>query len=269
MTDTDRIGAITLVGAGPGDPDLITVAGARALAEAELVIYDRLAGEGLLDLAPRAERVYAGKRPGERHAETQRRINALMVEEALAGRRVVRLKGGDPMVFGRGGEELSAALAHGVPIRVIPGVTAALGAAAAAQIPLTHRDVASSVAFVTGCTSEATGGRTDWRALAAAVDTIVIYMGAGRLPWIAGELLAGGRPADQPALIVERATRTDQRISIWTLGALAAGEAEGRIEAPALVVAGEGARLDPAAAARLAVTKPVDDAAGVPYRLAP
>lgn len=237
--DSHLRGEITLVGAGPGDPELITLAGVRALAEADMVIYDRLVHPDLLNHAAKGELIYAGKTPGEPHAATQRWIIEQMIEHASRGKRVVRLKGGDPSVFGRGGEETEAARAAGIPVRVIPGVTACLGAVAQAGFPLTHRGMASSVAMVTGCpAADDPMQAPDWQALARSVDTIVIYMGVRRLPRIARELLAGGRPPEQPVAVIENATLPDRRIrrtSLCELGALDPDQ----IKSPAMIVVGE------------------------------
>ena len=243
-----RQGSITLVGAGPGDPELLTLAGARALAEAEVVIYDRLVNPALLAHAPQAEAIYLGKDAGNTHHVTQELIHTTMVEAARAGKRVVRLKGGDPYIFGRGGEEVMAAREAGVPCRVIPGVTAALGAGAAAGIPLTHRDVARSVAFVTGCTSDFGHCATDWKALAKAVDTIVIYMGARHLNLIAAALIAGGRSAEEPLAAIRNATLPDQELHCFTLGELAGKAQEPKIGQ--VVRVGEALREVVAAAAK-------------------
>ena len=188
-------GCNTLVGAGPGRPDLITLAGLNALRRAEVVVYDRLVNTDLLAHAPRAEHLYMGKEPGRGHHVQQDRINDYIVDQALSGRRVVRLKGGDPLLFGRGGEEVQAAREKGVPVRIIPGVTSGLAAAASAGIPITHRDLASSVAFVTGRGSHGRG--LDWAALARAVDTIVIYMAVQRNQAIAQELIEAGLPTNR------------------------------------------------------------------------
>src|SRR5216110_2483649 len=190
--------SVALVGAGPGDPGLMTVRGLELLRHADVVVYDRLVHPRLLDEAPRARRVFAGKAAG-RHALPQERITALLVTHARRGRRVVRLKGGDPFVFGRGGEEALALERAGVPFEVVPGVTAAVAVPAYAGIPLTHRGVASSFAVVTGhgCASER-GRPVDWARLATAVDTLVVLMGLERLAEIARELVARGRPAETP-----------------------------------------------------------------------
>ena len=235
------VGVLSLVGAGPGDPGLLTLAGARALHTADLVLYDRLVNPDLLAHAPAAaERICVGKRPGESHEQTQGRINRLLTDAARAGRHVVRLKGGDPFIFGRGGEELSAADAAGIPAHVIPGITAALGAAATCGFPLTQRHLASSVAFVTGCpAADSPRPATDWRALARSVDTVVLYMGVRHLAEIAREMIAAGRPAAEPALAVVRATQPDQSVHPFTLEMLADGAAEVEVSAPAVVIIGQ------------------------------
>ena len=200
-------GRVFLVGAGPGDPGLITVAASEALARADGVVYERLVNERLLDLAPAdAERVYVGKQP-DRHTMKQEEINALLVARAKQGSSVVRLKGGDPFVFGRGGEEAQALAEADVRFEVVPGVTSAIAAAAYAGIPVTHRGLASSVAFVTGHEDPAKGEPdVDWEKLATAVDTLVLMQGVGQLDQIAERLLAPGRPADG--------------LGAWTLGRL-------------------------------------------------
>ena len=193
-------GLVHLVGAGPGDPGLLTVAGRRALEEADVVVHDRLGTEELLPLCrPGAELIDAGKAPG-RAALTQDEINATLVEHGAAGRRVVRLKGGDPFVFGRGGEEAQALAAAGVPYVVVPGITSAIAAPAYAGIPVTHRGVATSFTVVTGHEDPTKPSeQTDWAALAGVPGTLVILMGMGRLAGICDALVAGGRPADEPA----------------------------------------------------------------------
>jgi uroporphyrin-III C-methyltransferase len=208
-------GRVVLVGAGPGDPELITVRGARALAEADVVVYDRLAPPALLELAPPgAERIYVGKEPGRR-AVPQSEIERLLLDRALGGATVVRLKGGDPFVFGRGGEELAACVAAEVPCEVIPGVSAAVAAPAAAGIPVTHREVARSFAVVTGSTAH--GDAVDVSDVAVATDTLVVLMAAGKLPETCAGLIAAGRPADEPAAIVQWAWTPEQRTVIGTL----------------------------------------------------
>jgi uroporphyrinogen III methyltransferase / synthase len=241
---SENSGRVWLVGAGPGDPGLVTLRAVEALALADVVLYDRLANEELLACAPAsALRLFAGKEPG-RHAMTQDAINAALVEHALAGRRVVRLKGGDPFVFGRGGEEAEALRAAGVPFEIVPGVTSAIAGAAYAGIPVTHREVASSFAVVTGHEDPARAAtRVDWAALAQGPDTLVILMGVGNLAEIADRLLAGGRAAETPAAIVEQATTPRQRTIIATLGSLARVAAAQQATSPALLIVGEVVRL--------------------------
>jgi uroporphyrin-III C-methyltransferase len=234
-------GVVYLVGAGPGDPDLITVKGLHCLARADVVVYDRLVHPALLDGAPaEAERIYVGKRCGH-HAVTQERIHELLVTHARAGRTVVRLKGGDPFVFGRGGEEAAACAAAGIRWEVVPGVTSAVSAAASAGIPVTHRGVAASFAVVTA--HRARGEEApDWRALAG-VDTLVVLMGVKRLAEVTAELLAAGRSPATPAAVIERATLPGSRVVRGTLEDLAARAAEAGIRSPATIVVGEVAAL--------------------------
>jgi len=233
-----RGGSVALVGAGPGDPELLTLKAARLLAEAEVVVHDRLVPAAILDCAdPRAERVYVGKAPGA-HARTQDGINALLAELALAGRRVVRLKGGDPFVFGRGGEEQAYLEARGIEVTVVPGITAATGCAAAAGVPLTHRDHAQAVTFVTGH-GRAGGTAPDWAALARGNHTIVVYMGLATAGETAERLMAAGLAGTTPVAIVEKGTTPEQRVVATTLAEMAGTiRAEG-IAAPALLVIGE------------------------------
>jgi uroporphyrin-III C-methyltransferase len=233
-------GRVTLVGAGPGDPELITVRGARMLAEADVVVYDRLVPPGLLDLAPPgAERIYVGKEPG-RAAVPQREIERLLVDHALGGAHVVRLKGGDPFVFGRGGEEMAACADAGVPCEVVPGVSAALAAPAAAGIPVTHRGVARSFAVVTGSTAH--DDEVDLSRVAGA-DTLVVLMAAGRLAQTCADLIAAGRPADEPAAIVQWAWTSEQRSVVGTLTDLPTLADAGNIGPPATLVVGSVAAL--------------------------
>lgn len=233
-------GRVLLVGAGPGDPELITVRGARALAQAGVVVFDRLAAPALLDLAPpTAERIYVGKEPG-RSAMPQREIERTLVERALAGATVVRLKGGDPFVFGRGGEEAAACAEAGIPCQVVPGVSAAVAAPAAAGIPVTHRGVARSFAVVTGSTAH--DDEPDLSRVAGA-DTLVVLMAAGRLAETCTELIAAGRPSDEPAAIVQWAWTPDQRSVTGTLADLPTLAETASIGPPATLVVGEVAAL--------------------------
>lgn len=236
-------GRVILVGAGPGDPKLITVRGAETLGDADVVVFDRLAAPALLDLAPpRAERVYVGKEPG-RAAMPQHAISALLVERALAGDVVVRLKGGDPFVFGRGGEEVLACAAAGVPVEVVPGITSAFAAPAAIGVPVTHREVARSVAVVTASTAHGDG--VDVRALANAVDTLVLLMAAGKLEETCAAIIAAGRSATTPAAIVQWATTVEERSVTGTLETLPTLALAASIGPPATLVVGEVVAIPP------------------------
>ena len=239
-----RRGFISLVGAGPGDPELLTVGGAARLAEADVVIYDHLANPALLAHARHgAELIYVGKTT-DRHTLTQDEINALLVEQGLATKRVVRLKGGDPFVFGRGGEEADALVAAGVPFEVLPGVTSAIAAPAYAGIPVTHRGVASSFAVITGHEDPAKETTSiDWEHLARGIDTLVFLMGTGRLREIARQLIDHGRPPATPAAVIEWGTLPRQRTAAGTLATIADAVREAGIEPPAVTVVGEVARL--------------------------
>jgi len=234
-----RVGVVALVGAGPGDPGLMTVRGLALLRRAEVVIYDRLVDPRLLAEAPRARRVFAGKASGD-HALPQERINALLVMHARRGRRVVRLKGGDPFVFGRGGEEAEALAAAGVPFEIVPGVSAAVAAPAYAGIPLTHRGVASSFAVVTGhegCGKTRAG--VDWARLATAVDTLVVLMGVAALPRIAQELIAHGRAPQTPVALVRWGTTDWQTVLTGRLDDIGARARAAALEPPVVIVIGE------------------------------
>ena len=246
-------GIVHLVGAGPGDPELLTLKALRVLQEADIILYDRLVSEAVLDLARRdAERVYVGKACG-RHAMPQEMIHARLIALARQGKRVVRLKGGDPFVFGRGGEEIEALAAAGIAYEVVPGVTAALGCAAAARIPLTHRDHTQSVTFVTAHLKDGNLD-LDWPALARPNQTLAVYMGRGTLRAFSAALMAHGLAPQTPAALVVNGTRPDQEIHVSTLAGLADVAASG--DGPALVVVGEvvhiAARLGAGQLARLA-----------------
>lgn len=251
------LGHVWLVGAGPGDPGWMTQAGLEALRRAEVVVYDRLAPAELLSEAPAsAQLINAGKEP-TRHAMTQDEINACLVEHGRAGRRVVRLKGGDPYVFGRGGEEAIALSEAGVPCTEVPGITSAISGLAAAGIPITHRGVAVSFAVVTGHEDPTKPEeQANWHRLATAADTLVVLMGVGRLEEIADALIAGGRPADTPAALVQEAATSNQRVVAAPLTAIAAAAREHEVRSPALFVVGEVVRLreqlDPASLGPLA-----------------
>ena len=230
-------GRVTLVGAGPGDPDLITVLGLKRLQAADVVLHDRLAAPELLsEASASAEIVDVGKRPGDNVQARQRRIEKLMIERALAGASVVRLKGGDPAVFARGGEEIEACASVGVPCEVVPGVTSVTAAAAVAGIPLTHRGI--SLGFAVVSARNADGGEPDWAGLSGA-DTVVVLMASRRLERIGRGLIAAGRKPSTPAAIVERATTPGQRVVPSTLDALAAGALSGQIKPPCVVIVGD------------------------------
>jgi uroporphyrinogen III methyltransferase / synthase len=232
-------GIVYLVGAGPGDPGLMTRRSLELIASADTILYDRLVPAGALDGArPDAELRYVGKEPGVA-ALSQDETNALLVELGRAGKRVVRLKGGDPFVFGRGGEEAEALAAARVPFEVVPGVTAGVAAPAYAGIPVTHRDAASAVAFVTGHEGpEKPGSAIDWEALARFPGTLVFYMGVKNLPLIAGRLVACGRDAGEPAAVVERGTHPGQRAVVDTLGGIAARVEAEEIRPPSITLVG-------------------------------
>jgi uroporphyrinogen III methyltransferase/synthase len=245
-------GIVYLIGAGPGDPGLITVRGTEMLRRADVVVYDRLAHPSLLDYAPAgAERIYVGK-ASERHAMRQPEINALIVDRASRGLRVARLKGGDPFVFGRGGEEAEACRAAGVPFEVAPGVTSAIAAPAYAGIPVTHRDAASSFAVVTGHERDDAGeagerapgaaeGRRNWAAIAHAADTLVFLMGVETLPEIAGRLVEHGRDPETPVALIEWGTWPKQRVVQGSLRTIVADAKD--VRPPAVCVVGEVTRL--------------------------
>jgi uroporphyrin-III C-methyltransferase / precorrin-2 dehydrogenase / sirohydrochlorin ferrochelatase len=237
-------GEVTLVGAGPGDPELLTLKALRALQDADVILHDRLVPDSILDMARRdAARICVGKAAGG-IGSTQQQINALLIEHARQGKRVVRLKGGDPFIFGRGGEELEALSRARISFSVIPGVTAAAGCAAYAGIPLTHRDYAHSVTFVAGH-GDADGREPDWRTLAKPGTTAVFYMGLSRVEHIAAQLVEHGAAAALPAAVIAHGTLENQRVVTGTLATIATLAAQADLQSPALIVVGEVVSLHP------------------------
>ncbi len=234
-----KTGIVYLIGAGPGDPELITLKGAAILKKAQAVVYDALVQESLLKLAPPdAKLLYMGKRAG-RMCPSQEEINRTLIEQALAGNTVVRLKGGDPFVFGRGGEEVMALGEAGVPCEVVPGVTSGVAVPGSLGIPVTHRGVSGSVAFVTGHPGSGLEDPVDWEKLSTAVGTIVIYMGLTRLPEIAERLISAGRPGNTPAAVISHGTSHGQRQVIAPLSELFSAASAAGLDTPALIVIGE------------------------------
>ena len=234
-------GQVWLVGAGPGGPDLLTIKALRVLQSADVVVHDGLVSDEILDLsAVSARRISVAKRKS-RHSYSQDEINRMLVAFALEGLNVVRLKGGDPFIFGRGGEELEACRAAGIETHIVPGVTAALAASASAGAPLTHRGSAQAVTFVTGHAAKGGEPDLDWASLAKSNQTVVIYMGLSMAAMIAARLMAAGRAGSTPALIVENASRADERRVVTTLAGLA--HAAATLNGPALLIVGEAMAL--------------------------
>jgi uroporphyrin-III C-methyltransferase len=242
VSDSSSLGKVYLVGAGPGDPELLTLKALRVLQQADVIVHDRLIAPELLDLVPpAAERIFAGKRRDHHHLP-QHDINQLLVDLARTGRTVVRLKGGDPFIFGRGGEELETLARARVPFEVVPGVSAAHGVGAYAGIPLTHRDHAQSVLFVTGHTKDGEP-HLNWTAVCQPRQTIVIYMGLKPLAALCAKLIRNGLPADLPAAVIESGTLPEQRVVTGTLDDLAERVAGMTFEGPVLLIVGSVVKL--------------------------
>ncbi|MGJ0486073.1 MAG: siroheme synthase CysG [Methylomicrobium sp.] len=237
-TDTSRtIGEVYLIGAGPGTPDLLTFRALRLMQQADVIVYDRLVTPEILDLARRdAERIYVGKQRDD-HVLPQESINVLLADLAKTGKRVARLKGGDPFIFGRGGEEIETLMQQGIPFQVVPGITAASGCATYAGIPLTHRDHAQSCTFVTGHLKDGTVN-LNWTQLAAPNQTVVIYMGLIGLEQICSSLIAHGSPKELPIALIQQGTTDHQRVITGTLETLPAQVADEQIKAPTLIIIG-------------------------------
>jgi uroporphyrin-III C-methyltransferase/precorrin-2 dehydrogenase/sirohydrochlorin ferrochelatase len=247
------------VGAGPGDPELLTVKAARLIRDAEVIVHDRLVSPEIIDRARRdAIRIDVGKTAGH-HPTPQSRICEILIEQARLGRRVVRLKGGDSFIFGRGGEEAEAVRAAGIPVEVTPGVSAALAAGANAQIPLTHRDAAQAVTFVTG--RPKTGTSLDYGALASVSHTLVVYMGVATAATLSRRLIEAGRPADTPVAVVENASLPGERTVFTTLEDLAPALSRDEVKGPAAIVIGEVVRRAPGALAAISQQAALEAAA--------
>lgn len=232
-------GKVYLIGAGPGDPELITIKAQKLLRKADVLLYDRLVTEGILENIPQnCEKIYVGKYPGEASA-TQERINELLVDRAMKGGNIVRLKGGDPFLFGRGGEEALVLKKAGIEFEIIPGITSAIAVPAYAGIPVTQRHISSSVAIITG--HEASSKRistVNWESLARSVDTIVIMMGIRNMKRITGKLIEGGRDPETPVAVIEKGTTKNQRITVGTLANIEKKCVESGVKPPAIIIIG-------------------------------
>lgn len=233
------MGKVYLVGAGPGDPDLITVKGLKCIKEADVVLYDRLINEELLSFAkPSAELIYCGKQPNS-HALQQETINQLLVMHAKQGKVLTRLKGGDPFVFGRGGEEAEILANNSIEFEIVPGITSGIAAPAYAGIPVTHRDYGSSFAIVTGHRKNGEADNIKWAALAKGIDTVAVYMGVKNLPYVQEQLLQHGKSPDTPAALIQWGTKTNQKTVISTLREINVAARREKIENPCMIVVGD------------------------------
>lgn len=235
-------GWVWLCGAGPGDPGLLTIHALNALRQADVVVYDALVADAILDWAPQADKIYAGKRGGK-PSVAQAEISENLVRLARAGRRVLRLKGGDPFVFGRGGEEAQMLVQNGVPVRIVPGITAGIGGLAYAGIPVTHRGVNQSVTFVTGHDQSGGVAQLNWKALAEGSELLVIYMGVKHAAEISAALIANGRSSDEPCAVICNATTPEQQVIETTLTTMAADIKASGLEPPALLCVGRSVLL--------------------------
>ncbi|WP_198508474.1 uroporphyrinogen-III C-methyltransferase [Bacillus xiapuensis] len=237
------MGKVWLVGAGPGDPELITVKGLKAIQEADVILYDRLISEELLNYAkPEAELIFCGKLPKHHHLQ-QETIHCFLVKHAKLGKKVTRLKGGDPFVFGRGGEEAEFLARHDIPFEIVPGITSGIAAPAYAGIPVTHRDYSSSFAIVTGHRRNDQSEEVKWASLANGIDTLAIYMGMKNLPYIQEKLIGHGKSPDTPAALIHWGTTAQQRTVTGTLGAIADLAAKAGLTNPSMIVIGDVVKL--------------------------
>jgi uroporphyrin-III C-methyltransferase len=233
------MGKVYLVGAGPGDPELITVKGLTCIQQADVILYDRLVNEQLLQHAKEgADLIYCGKLPNY-HTMQQETINHFLVKHAKKGKVVVRLKGGDPFIFGRGGEEAESLAKHNIPFEIVPGITSGIAAPAYAGIPVTHRDLSASFAIVTGHRREGKEDTTNWEALANGVDTLAIYMGVGNLPYIIDQLTTHGKSPQTPVALVQWGTLDDQRTVTGTLATIVDIVQQEQVTNPSMIVVGE------------------------------